>query len=109
MRVVPKVRGDVTETHSKGIQIKNKGAEKLVVEMTGEERFTLPAGQVASVILTDTWSGSISAQPETCKTDTCDGAPHTAAVIHFGGAKGTTDRYYVSLENGFNLPMKVRS
>ncbi|VEN59752.1 unnamed protein product [Callosobruchus maculatus] len=106
--VVPQVLGGTPITHSKGLQIKNKGADRLLVEMTGEDRFALPAGQVASLLLNDTWNGTIYAQPDWCKADICDGAPHTTAVIQFGGVKGTIDRYYVSLENGFNIPMRIQ-
>nr|CAH7762479.1 unnamed protein product [Callosobruchus chinensis] len=109
MREVPRVQGETPATHMKSIQFKNKGADKVIVELTGEEKFELPAGQSTSVILNDTWTGTVSAQVATCRAEICDGAPHTTAVIQFGGPRGATDQYYVSLEKGFNLPMKIQA
>nr|CAH7755738.1 unnamed protein product [Callosobruchus chinensis] len=54
MRVVPGVQGETPATHMKGIQFKNKGAEKVIVAMTGERKFALSAEQSTSVILNDT-------------------------------------------------------
>nr|CAH7755739.1 unnamed protein product [Callosobruchus chinensis] len=109
MRVVPGAQGETPATHMKGIQFKNKGADKVIVENTGEEKFALPAEQSTSVILNDTWTGTISAQVATCKADICDGGSHSTAAIQLGGPRWATDRYYVSLEKGFNLPMKIQA
>nr|CAH7755737.1 unnamed protein product [Callosobruchus chinensis] len=69
MRVVPGVRGETPATYMMGIQFKNKGADRVIVEMTGEGKFALTAGQSTFVILNDTWTGTISAQVATCKAD----------------------------------------
>ncbi|XP_018565693.1 thaumatin-like protein 1a [Anoplophora glabripennis] len=92
--------------HIKGIQIKNRGMEKLWVEMTDEDGFYLPSGQLASIVVEDKWTGRIRAHPEECGKKTCN-LPYTEAVLRFEG-EGNEDRYYVSVIEGFNRPIKIQ-
>ncbi|XP_023012170.2 uncharacterized protein [Leptinotarsa decemlineata] len=96
----------LTPLHIKGIQIKNKGDERLWIEMTNEDSFSLPPGQVASVILEYTWSGKIFARSEQCQVKKCN-TPYTVAELTFGGPEGE-DRYSVSIKDGFNKPVKIQ-
>ncbi|KAJ8918021.1 hypothetical protein NQ315_011474 [Exocentrus adspersus] len=92
--------------HIKGIQIKNRGPERLWVEMTDEEGFYLPSGQLASIVVEDRWMGKIRAHPEECGKSSCD-HPYTEAVLKFQGEENE-DRYYVSIIEGFNRPIKIQ-
>lgn len=92
--------------HIKGIQIKNNGREGLWIEMTNEDSFTLPAGQTASVILEDTWSGKIFARSEECQYKKCN-SPYTVAELTFGG-DSKEDKYRVSVADGYNKPIKIQ-
>ncbi|CAG9836883.1 unnamed protein product [Diabrotica balteata] len=92
--------------HIKGIQIKNNGQEGLWIEMTNENSFNLPAGQMASVILEDSWSGKIFARSEECQYKKCN-SPYTVAELTFGG-DAKDDRYRVSVIDGYNKPIKIQ-
>ncbi|CAH1155024.1 unnamed protein product [Phaedon cochleariae] len=100
------VNGVIDPKTIRGVQIKNKGNERLWIEMTDEDSFVLPPGQLASVILDFTWSGTISARPEDCQHKKCN-SPTTIARLAFGGEKGE-DRYHISIADGFNRPMKIQ-
>ncbi|CAG9857440.1 unnamed protein product [Phyllotreta striolata] len=92
--------------HTKGVQIKNNGKDRLWIEMTNEDAFSLPPGQMASVILEDTWSGRIFARSEECQFKRCE-TPYTTAELSFDG-DGKEDTYKVSLADGYNVAMKIQ-
>ncbi|KAG5868718.1 Thaumatin-like protein 1a [Gonioctena quinquepunctata] len=100
------VNSEPIPLQTKGIQIKNKGNERLWIEMTNEDSFTLPSGQMASVILEHTWSGKIFARSDDCQVKKCN-TPYTVAELSFD-RPGEGDRYRVSIMDGFNIPIKIQ-